>query len=184
MTGVRSILWVNGPFGGGKTSACRALRCLDPRWRLADPEILGAYLRDAEPTQWQDYQDHPGWTRLVVAGLLALDPSPDRPVAVAMAIHDEQNWDAIEGGLASEGLHCTHVVLDPDPTVIAARTESAFIGPGEEAGSAGVREFRLARLEVYKEARVWLRTRATVIDSTSTPPDEVASNLLRVARRE
>ncbi len=182
MTDASSILWVNGPFGGGKTSACRALRCLDPRWRLADPEILGTYLRDAEATHGQDFQEHPGWTRLVVAGLLALEPSPDRPVAVSMAILNEQTWDAIEGGLTSDGLGCSHVVLDADAAELARRIESAFVAPGEERGSTGVRQFRLARLAAYQEALGWLRTRATIFDTTSTAPGEVATMLLFASR--
>ncbi|MDP9166113.1 MAG: hypothetical protein M3O32_08640 [Actinomycetota bacterium] len=185
MNAATSVLWMNGAFGGGKTCACRALRALDPRWRLADPEILGAFLRDAEARNGQDFQEHPGWTRLVVAGLLALDPTPDRPVAVPMSIHNEQVWDAIEAGLAEGGLRTTHLFVDGPVAAIAERIESAFAGSGEEAGSAEVRAFRFARLPAYLAAKDWLRNRATVIGSASMAPTEVASAMLRiVAARE
>ena len=164
-----SILWVNGPFGGGKTSACQALVALDATWRLADPEVLGCFVRDAQRSHGEDFQCHPGWTRLVVAGLVALDPSPEHPVAVAMAVHDECRWRAIAGGLASAGHPVRHVVLDAAPTEIEQRIDLGFTSPGDEEGNSNVHAFRLSRLPVYQQALAWLRT-------------ETASALLAMSR--
>lgn len=41
----RMILWLNGPFGVGKTTTANAIRQQEPIWRLFDPEGVGYMLR-------------------------------------------------------------------------------------------------------------------------------------------
>ncbi|MFZ0324133.1 MAG: hypothetical protein WAN48_08395, partial [Actinomycetes bacterium] len=65
------ILWLNGPFGGGKTSTAEALAAARPQWRVFDPEVVGYFLRAALPdvTDVDDFQDLPAWRPLVAASL-------------------------------------------------------------------------------------------------------------------
>ena len=44
--------------------------------------------------------------------------SPERPVALAMAVHDECRWRAIAGGPASADISVRNMVLDSAPTEI------------------------------------------------------------------
>jgi hypothetical protein len=39
------ILWMNGSFGVGKTTAANLIREREPLWRLFDPEWVGSMLR-------------------------------------------------------------------------------------------------------------------------------------------
>ncbi|MFJ4609613.1 nucleoside/nucleotide kinase family protein [Streptomyces griseus] len=57
------IIWLNGPFGGGKTTMAAELRTALSGAVIADPEGVGGLLRDAlrghEP-HVRDYQAPPG----------------------------------------------------------------------------------------------------------------------------
>lgn len=60
------ILWLNGPFGVGKTSTAEALHRLVPDSFLYDPEDMGAFLvRHLPPDMLHlsggDYQNHTPW---------------------------------------------------------------------------------------------------------------------------
>lgn len=57
--GTTVIVWVNGPFGGGKSTLVEELR---PRWPEAlvfDPEMVGYVLREIVDVPTGDFQDLP-----------------------------------------------------------------------------------------------------------------------------
>jgi hypothetical protein len=60
------LVWINGPFGVGKTTAAQQIRERDARWRIFEPESVGYMLRAnlAEVTL-DDFQDLPAWRTLV-----------------------------------------------------------------------------------------------------------------------
>jgi hypothetical protein len=178
MVAAASVLWVNGPFGVGKTTSCRALRDADRSWRLADPEILGIYLREAEQQGRGDFQDLAGWPRLVVAGIAALEPTPQRPVAVPMSVLDARVWVGVRVHLEAAGLSVRHVILTADPHELERRIEAGFTGPGAEQGSDAARAWRRERAAAFAAALDWLPTAGTVLDTTGLSPAEVASRLL------
>jgi hypothetical protein len=59
------IVWLNGPFGVGKTAVARALLEAKPEWALLDPEVRGAELVRRWPGV-DDFQDLPDWRKAVV----------------------------------------------------------------------------------------------------------------------
>ena len=64
------IIWLNGAFGAGKTTAAQETLDLLPGSALFDPELVGSGLRTMLPkerlAQVDDFQDLPSWRRLVV----------------------------------------------------------------------------------------------------------------------
>ena len=62
------IVWLNGTFGCGKTTAAAELRSLIPSSRLFDPETVGSMLRpNLADYPVSDFQHWPSWRPLVVA---------------------------------------------------------------------------------------------------------------------
>src|SRR5690625_1288700 len=60
------IIWVNGAFGVGKTTAVRALLSSLHGWRMFDPEEVGFMVRALLPDLvGSDFQDLPPWRSLV-----------------------------------------------------------------------------------------------------------------------
>ena len=60
------IVWLNGPFGVGKTSVARELAGRLPDARIFDPETVGYMLRQVLIEPVADFQDLPPWRSLVV----------------------------------------------------------------------------------------------------------------------
>ncbi len=64
------ILFINGPFGVGKTSVARLLVQKIPHSMLYDPEVIGAVLHRALGpfAKVEDFQNHALWRPLLVGG--------------------------------------------------------------------------------------------------------------------
>lgn len=77
------ILWLNGPFGVGKTVTARALAERMTDARIVDPERIGYLIRR---TLWRgvDYQDVAAWRRLTRCAVTLA--SRRGPVVVPMTV--------------------------------------------------------------------------------------------------
>lgn len=68
------IIWINGPFGGGKTTVTGQLLEARPALATFDTEHVGyllpAPLQDRKPVA--NFQDWVSWRRLVVATLIEI----------------------------------------------------------------------------------------------------------------
>ena len=95
------IVFINGPFGVGKTTVARLLVQRMPHAAMYDPEIIGVVLRRVlSPfTKVKDYQDHTLWRRLVVGGARLLRTVSGRPLVVPMTVWKRNVFDHIAAGL-------------------------------------------------------------------------------------
>lgn len=97
------LVWINGPFGIGKTATACALREVahrrDRGARIYDPEILGCVLQRIIPAAWRprDFRAQASWRWLtrgaVAAGRLGLGLW-----IVPMTIDDPQLLETLTGG--------------------------------------------------------------------------------------
>lgn len=56
------LVWINGPFGGGKTQTAFELHRRLPGSVVCDPEYIGFGLHRAMPVALRkDFQDFPAW---------------------------------------------------------------------------------------------------------------------------
>ena len=56
------IIWINGPFGAGKTTLAERLRDRRPKSLIFDPEEIGFVVKETVPIPASgDYQDLPLW---------------------------------------------------------------------------------------------------------------------------
>ncbi|MFI9787507.1 NUDIX domain-containing protein [Kitasatospora sp. NPDC051984] len=171
------IVWVNGAFGAGKTTACRELTGLLPGSVLFEPDTVGALLRATLPpgrlAEVTDPQELPAWRRLVAETAAALAEEATGPVLVPMTLLRQEHRDEIFGSLAGRGLPVHHVVLDPVETILRAR-----IGTGDAALRARSRE----ALPAYLIARGWLAGDARMIDNSLLTPRQTAERIAEVVR--
>lgn len=176
------IVWLNGPFGGGKTTTAAELKALLPDTVVFDPEMLGAAivptLSAMEPVS--DFQNWRPWRELVVAALTSLDRYTQRIVVAPQTVVVEQYWDEITAGLADAGAELRAFTLDSTPdeherriandTITTATIEEIKI----HDGNVGWRRHRAAD---YRAALPWLTERTEVIDTTRLRPAEVAKEI-------
>ncbi|MFD9126143.1 NUDIX domain-containing protein [Kitasatospora sp. NPDC059571] len=178
------IVWVNGTFGAGKTTACRELVELLPGSLLYDPELTGAELCRLLPADRlapvADFQDLPSWRRLVPEVAAALLTEIPGPLVVPMTLLREDYRDEIFGGLAARGIAVHHLVLDAEETILRARIEAREEHPGDEAASEAVRTWCRDHLPAYRAARRWLARDAHLVDTARLTPAGTARLLARL----
>ncbi|MFJ5045558.1 AAA family ATPase [Streptomyces anulatus] len=177
------IIWLNGPFGGGKTTTAHQLHQQLPTSLITDPEEIGFVLRKSigdHPTRQGDFQDYPAWRTLVAALCAELDhQTQGGPVIAPMTLLRRDYAEEIFDALAKAGVEVHHLLLHADSEAIAKRIEGSMEFPGDEERSEKVRAFRRRKLGVYEQAYgSWLRERAEVIDTTVLTPDQVVANAL------
>jgi len=175
------IVWVNGTFGAGKTSACRELVELLPGSLLFDPELVGFGLRRVLPAERlgtvADFQDLPSWRRLVPEFAAALLGEVPGPLVVPMTLLREEYRDEIFGALGARGLPVHHVVLDPAETILQQRIRDRDAVPDDPERSEHVRTRCLDHLPQYQAARRWLARDAQLIDTTALTPRQTAERI-------
>ncbi|WP_344260019.1 NUDIX hydrolase [Streptomyces sodiiphilus] len=174
------IIWLNGAFGAGKSTAARELLDLLPGSTLYDPGLVGAGLRlmltKERLAEVDDCQDLPAWRRLVVDTAAALLGEIPGPLIAPMTLLRQEYRDEIFGGLAARGIPVQHFLLHVEETFLRERIDARTGSDGE-----AVRSWCLARLPEYTAALPWLTADACTVETTRLTPRQTAERLAAVA---
>ncbi|MFJ4693228.1 NUDIX domain-containing protein [Streptomyces sp. NPDC088766] len=178
-----TVVWINGAFGAGKTTAARELIDLIPNSTLFDPEDVGAALTHLLPpkrlAEVGDFQDLPIWRRLVIDTAAALLGELGGTLVVPMTLLRQEYRDEIFGGLAARRIAVRHVLLTPAETILRERIAGRDLPPGLPDGEIRVRQWSYDHIEPYRAALAgWLTADAHPVDSSDLTPYETA---LRIA---
>jgi 8-oxo-dGTP pyrophosphatase MutT (NUDIX family) len=180
------IVWLNGAFSAGKTSAARELTDLIPGSNVYDPEVTGGALRFLLPqkrlNEVGDYQDLPIWRRLVVDTAAAMLAELGGTLIVPMTLLRQDYRDEIFGGLAARRIPVRHVLLSPDETILRRRIAAREEYEGDPERSASVRHWALDHIAPYRAALPWLAADAHVIDTGRLTPRQTAEQVAEAVR--
>ena len=130
------IVWLNGAFGAGKTTAAFELHRRLPGSFVYDPEEVGFFLRKNMPEECHtaDFQDMPLWRSFNYQILKDLQGSCGGPVIVPMTLVEPAYYEEIVGRLLDEGVPVTHIVLYASRETILKRLRKRSLGRlGSEA---------------------------------------------------
>ncbi|AUS80121.1 hypothetical protein C1701_19285 [Actinoalloteichus sp. AHMU CJ021] len=130
------LIWINGPFGVGKTQVAHELEHRLPGSFVCDPEQLGFALRRmTPPTRRGDFQDLPLWRRGVREFLSGLVEDHDGHVIVPMTLINPDYHDEIVGGLRRNHPNLRHVTLLTSEQSLLRRIR--YRGEGRASFAAG-----------------------------------------------
>jgi hypothetical protein len=170
------IVWLNGPFGIGKSTTAELLVRRLPAAMLYDPEIVGAALRriigDVDPAG--DYQDLPPWVPLVAETARLLNLAYRRTLVMPMTV-----WRAERAAELAEGLRRA----DPELRVFRL-TAPADVLRGrieQRAEAEGVQRWCLRHLHAGI-ALMGDPAFGEAVDTDGRTPDEVAAEIVRRLR--
>ena len=181
------IIWINGPFGVGKTQAARALHERLPGSFVFEPEEMGQALRKLTPRFSGDPQEHPMWIPLMLDALQYASREADGPLIVPVSISDTARHRRLMSGLRDRGLSVHHFTLTAPLGVVLERLRR----DGQTQVHVGAVEDRLRELRgeqfkahidtVHLSAEEVARTIAAQVGLTLSPPPQGALHWLRGA---
>ncbi|OEV03916.1 AAA family ATPase [Streptomyces oceani] len=123
------LLWINGPFGGGKTQTAYELRRRLPGSVVCDPEHVGFGLHRTLPASLRgDFQDLRAWRQGVYETLdLALTRHPGTLIA-PMTVVEPRYFQETVGRLREAGHDVRHFALLADRTTVLRRLRERGLG--------------------------------------------------------
>lgn len=161
------IIWINGAFGSGKTSAAYELARRTPDSFVYDPEEVGYFLRKRLPggMHTEDFQDEPLWREMNYLLLKRLNEAYGGVLIVPMTVVNPQYFSEIVGRLRADGAEVRHFALCASREVLLKRLKKR--GDGRNSWPAAQIERCVAALgdPVFKEQ----------IDTDHMSVDEVIS---------
>lgn len=124
------IVWINGPFGIGKTQTAFELQRLVRGSILFDPERVGFFLRDVFPPELRgpDFQDYPLWRKMVSGILEYLQSDRTRLVIVPMTVVSKEYYREIVGPLQENGIAVRNFTLIASKETIQSRLRRRLDG--------------------------------------------------------
>ena len=170
------LVWINGPFGGGKTATAADLHRRLPGSVICDPEHLGFGLhRMIPPALRTDFQDLQAWRSGVREVLDLVARKHQGPVIVPMTLTDPGYFAQIVEGLRDDGHDVRHFALLAERATVLRRLNRRGFGFGlkRERWAVGRLDDCLARLHEPAFAH-HLHT-----DQQTVP--QVADNIARIA---
>jgi hypothetical protein len=134
------LIWINGPFGVGKTATAYELCRRLPGSVVCNPEHVGFGMRRMLPATLRgDFQDLPAW-RHSVAGLLRLTLAGyPGPVIVPMTLARHGYFEEIVGALRGDGFDVRHFTLLAEAATVRRRLGRRSLGTENRPGSWAVR---------------------------------------------
>jgi hypothetical protein len=164
------IVWVNGPFGVGKSSTVGELLTRYPDASTFDPERWGWILQ--RTVGWMrpgDFQDLRAWRTGTIRAVLRRSRGSTLLI-VPMSLLDPTYTEEIISCLREHGRMVVHVTLHASADVLRARIEGDVRDPG-------ARPWRLTQLARYEAEAASLAERGPVIDTDELTPAEVADTI-------
>ncbi|MEV5913087.1 hypothetical protein DMH25_14860 [Streptomyces sp. WAC 01325] len=122
------LLWINGPFGGGKTQTAHEIQRRLPGSVICDPEHAGFGLRRTLPPELRgDFQDLTSWRQGVVEVLDLALTKHDGVVIAPMTVTNSDYFAETVGRLGELGHDVRHFsLLAQRETVLKRLRERGF----------------------------------------------------------
>lgn len=178
------IVWLNGPFGVGKTTVTRELIARWPELLTFDPDQIGILCqRHLVPEPVKDWQDLPLWRELVVAAADGLLRGYRRPLVTPTTLLREEYAEEIFGRLDALSWPVFHLLLDLPAAKLRDRITGSKLDGADQLITAEVRRWRLSHVPSYERARTsWLAGEATVLSVGDRTAADVAEEIITLVR--
>lgn len=119
------IIWLNGPFGVGKTTLANILHKRIENSYLYDPELLGDFLQHQLPQTVcpENFQDYSVWRQTTYKIVFDLATKTDK-IIIPMTIYKKEYYQEIIQQLIKDKIPLEHYILLADKTTIWERLDN------------------------------------------------------------
>jgi hypothetical protein len=123
------LLWINGPFGGGKTQTSHELQRRLPGSIICDPEHVGFGLHRTLPRRLRgDFQDIPAWRQGVYEVLDLALTECDETLIAPMTVIEPKYFEETFGRLRERGHDVRHFALLAERDTVLRRLRERGFG--------------------------------------------------------
>jgi hypothetical protein len=166
------LVWINGPFGGGKTQTAHEIARRLPGSVICDPEYVGFGLNRMAPRGTvNDFQDWAAWRLGVVEVLERVLAGHDGDVIVPMTVVEPDYFAETVGALRARGHDVAHFALLADRATVLRRLRERGFGHPFRCNPV---QFALGRGSLRRET--WAMARIDLcLERLSAP--EFAANI-------
>lgn len=172
------IIWINGPFGAGKTTLAEKLRDRRPKSLIFDPEEIGFVVKATVPMPASgDYQDLPLWRGLTVAALREIRRHYSQDIVIPMTLVQPEYLDEILDAVRRVDDQLFHIFLTLNEDLLRHRIANQTMNP-DPTRNAEIREWRLANVARCLAAGERLPPTTRILDSGVHTTDELAEMVL------
>ncbi|MFD8718521.1 AAA family ATPase [Streptomyces sp. NPDC059629] len=179
MSGGPPVIWINGPYGCGKSTVTHHVAELLPQSMVVDPEDVGHLLWRQLPAQLrqEEFELEPAWAPLTRTLVEQYARAYRRPLVVPMTISRPQVFDDVIGALRRAGTDVRHFTLLADGATIRGRLRRRMAERHEPADEWGELSWEGQQIERCLDV---LSTPAFGIHlwNTDRSPREVAQHLV------
>lgn len=173
------ILWINGPFGSGKTTLANNIKSKVPNSILFDPEEIGGLIHKIVPgAKSKEFQEYDVWSDLVIRGIRGLKEEFNLPIIVPMTLVDPKNNDKIFNGLSCEEIEFRHIFLEIDENTLSERIKNQIIHSADKTKDEWIRNWRLDRIEKCISAKARMPSNTIFLNSGKLNSDELLKAVL------
>ncbi|WP_250032507.1 AAA family ATPase [Paractinoplanes maris] len=173
------IVWLNGPFGGGKSTIAPMVAAALPDALVVDPERVGHLLWSQLPAalRKEEFELEPVWPLMTRSLLQGMTAAYGRPLVVPMTVVRPVVFDALIGGLRADGLVVWHFSLLAAPGTIRERLRHRMAERGEKPDRWG--ELSWEGLQVDRCLSALLEPRfGRHVDTEYRSPAEVTAEIM------
>jgi adenylylsulfate kinase-like enzyme len=172
------IVWINGPYGGGKTTLVEELVRRRPDAVMLDPEYLGYWLRQTVAVPTDNVQDLRGWREIVVASVLSVHRHHAQLLLVPTTLINPAHRDEVLGALHTAGAELLEVFLEVSAEELRRRIDSRVLYTDDPARDADARNWCLSQIPEGITAARQVGQSTMVLAATTASPSELALAVL------
>lgn len=136
------VVWIDGPYGVGKTALAKELIKTGPKGFLFDAEAVGDAVRENTPKELfyaERFEEYPLWFDLCAALLRDICARYDGLVWVPMTLTMPDSFAKVAQPLQKSGIAIRHILLESTFAVVHER----ILARGEEEGCWCMRHIEL-----------------------------------------
>lgn len=117
------ILWIDGPYGVGKSTLAEALHGLRPESLVFDAEEVGNAVRDNLPTNTYSevFEGYPLWFEFCSELLLEISKSFLGDIFIPMTLIYPDSFEKAAAPLREYGIDIRHILLESDYETVRGR---------------------------------------------------------------
>ncbi len=177
------VIWINGPFGSGKTTLAISLLKHLPNAVIFDPESIGFIIHKTVPeARSEDFQNFSMWREHVILFANNLVEQFGKDLIIPMTLVHPEYLSEVYQGLKESTPHIFHFFLKLEEITLRQRIAAQVMAPNNAREDQEIRQWRLDQVDRCLSAIPSMPNETVFLDSGIQTAEEMVENILVAIR--